>query len=69
MYDEFGKAKRNMVKDIDFDAIDLKLSPPENEPDRQYYFTAKARQYASAESARLGRPLTCCIQTFGCPTV
>ena len=55
-----------MVKDIDFDSIDLQLPPPENEPDRQYYFTARARRYAAAESARLGRPLMCCIQTFGC---
>ncbi len=55
-----------MNQPIDFDQIDLMLPPPEQEPDRQYYFTAKAKRYAAEESARLGRPLTCCIQTFGC---
>ena len=55
-----------MDRYIDFDKINLELTPPEEEPDRQYYFTAKAKRYAEAESARLGRPLTCCIQTFGC---
>ncbi len=39
---------------------------PEAEPDRQRYFMAQARRLIAEKSARAGRPLTCCIQTFGC---
>lgn len=45
---------------------DLTLPPPENEPQRQYYFMAKCRRYIQTESERLGRSLSACIQTFGC---
>lgn len=55
-----------MYDKIDYDGIDLNNPPPENEPDRQYYFMAKARQYVKAESERLGRPLTSGVVTFGC---
>ena len=55
-----------MLENIDFDSIDLSQEPPAEEPQRQYYFIAKARKYIMAESRRLGRPLTCCINTFGC---
>lgn len=54
------------MKDIDFDKIDLSVIPPINEPERQYYYIAKTREWVKTESERLGRPLTCCIQTFGC---
>lgn len=54
------------MKSIDFDNIDLSAIPTLNEPERQYYFIAKAREWVKKESERLGRPLSCCIQTFGC---
>lgn len=55
--------------EIDLDKIDLTLPPPEHEPERQYYFMAKCREYVRAESARLGRPLFFSAHTFGCPMV
>ncbi|MDE6874641.1 MAG: tRNA (N6-isopentenyl adenosine(37)-C2)-methylthiotransferase MiaB [Lachnospiraceae bacterium] len=54
------------MNEIDLDKIDLTQSPPEHEPERQYYFMAKCREYVRAESKRLGRPLTCGAFTFGC---
>lgn len=58
-----------MYNDIDFDKIDTSGPPPTVEPDRQYYFIAKVRQYVKKKSAELGRPLFCCTKTFGCPFV
>ncbi|MFV0464821.1 MAG: tRNA (N6-isopentenyl adenosine(37)-C2)-methylthiotransferase MiaB [Lachnospiraceae bacterium] len=42
------------------------MEPPANEPDRQYYFIKKAKEYASQRSKELGRPLLASITTFGC---
>ena len=55
-----------MYKDIDLDNIDLTQEPPTEEPQRQYYFMAKARQLIKAKSEELGRPLTSVVRTFGC---
>lgn len=55
-----------MFENIDFDSIDLSQEPPTTEPERQYYFIAKARKYVKAESERLGRPLFSVVKTFGC---
>ncbi len=46
--------------------IDLTLPPPENEPDRQYYFMKKLRGWVSEKKKELGRPLYANITTFGC---
>ena len=46
--------------------IDLGVSAPETEPERQYYYIKKAREYVAEKSKKLGRPLTACTQTFGC---
>ena len=48
------------------DGIDLGLPAPFAEPERQYYFIKKGREYVTARSKELGRDLTCSIQTFGC---
>ena len=48
------------------DGIDLGLPAPLEEPERQYYFIKKGREYVTARSKELGRDLTCSIQTFGC---
>ena len=40
--------------------------PPVSEPDRQYFYIARAREYVREESNRLGRPLSATITTFGC---
>lgn len=39
---------------------------PVSEPDRQYYFVNECRKIISKISEEKGRPLTCCINTFGC---
>lgn len=54
------------MKTSDLDTVDIHLDPPDFEPQRQYYFMAKCREYVRAESSRLGRPLTCGVFTFGC---
>jgi len=53
-------------KYVDLDRIDINCEPPDFEPQRQYFFMAKCRQFVKSESERLGRPLYACIQTFGC---
>ena len=55
-----------MYENIDFDNIDLTQNPPQEEPDRQYYYIAKERQYVQEKSRKKGRPLTFCVNTFGC---
>lgn len=55
-----------MYENIDFDNIDLTQNPPQEEPDRQYYYIAKARQYVQEKSRKKGRSLTFCVNTFGC---
>ena len=55
-----------MYNNIDFDNIDTTGLPPINEPERQYYFITKLRNYVQARSKESGHPLTSCIQTFGC---
>lgn len=54
------------MNNIDFSKIDLTAEAPVTEPERQYYFIAKAREYVNAKSEELGRKLTFCVTTFGC---
>lgn len=51
----------NLLKDID-----LSAEAPKEEPQRQYYYMAKAREYVKQLSNRLGHAPTCHIATFGC---
>ena len=39
---------------------------PTNEPERQYYYIKKAKQYVQEASQKTGRDLTFCVTTFGC---
>ncbi|WP_077610803.1 tRNA (N6-isopentenyl adenosine(37)-C2)-methylthiotransferase MiaB [Clostridium sp. Marseille-P2415] len=50
----------------DIDKIDLTAEPPVTEPERQFYFMAKVRQYVKQKSAEFGHTLTFFTQTFGC---
>lgn len=54
------------LKSIDLDRVSVDYSPPDLEPQRQYYFMAKCRRAVMSESERLGRPLTYSLTTFGC---
>lgn len=47
-------------------AQNLMSTPPEQEPERQYYFIKKAQEIVRKKSEEFGRPLYACIQTFGC---
>ena len=40
--------------------------PPVTEPARQYYFMERAAEIIRRKSEEAGRPLTFCVQTFGC---
>ena len=55
-----------MLEEINLDGIDLTCPPAEKEPERQYYFMAKVREKVREKEQELGRPLTCCVTTFGC---
>ena len=39
---------------------------PTTEPERQYYYIEKAKEYVQAASQKAGRDLTFCVTTFGC---
>lgn len=55
-----------MFDNVDLNRIDLTQEPPTEEPERQYYFMAKARNYVREMSKKAGRPLTAAVKTFGC---
>lgn len=55
------------LKDLDLDMVDISKPAPEFEPNRQFYFMAKARSWVKKKSEELGRPMTFFTQTFGCP--
>lgn len=48
------------------DSIDLTQEPPITEPDRQYYFMKKAREYVNLQTKETGHQAGFFIQTFGC---
>lgn len=56
----------NMNIDELIDNIDLSQGIPTEEPDIQYYFMKKCRQYVQDMSRKLNRQLTACVVTFGC---
>nr|WP_308742300.1 tRNA (N6-isopentenyl adenosine(37)-C2)-methylthiotransferase MiaB [uncultured Anaerocolumna sp.] len=51
---------------IDLNKISTAGEAPLNEPERQYYFMAKLKEWVKQKSEELGRPLTFITQTFGC---
>lgn len=54
------------LKEISLDLVNIDAQAPEFEPNRQFYFMAKARDYVKRKSTELGRPMTFFTQTFGC---
>lgn len=54
------------MKILDLSKIDLSKEAPEVEPERQYYFIAKARAILKKQEEEAGRKLTFCVTTFGC---
>lgn len=55
-----------MYKEIDLNKIKLELEPPQEEPNRQYYFIAKCREKVKEWENHLGYQPKCCVITFGC---
>lgn len=55
-----------MYNKIDLEKIDINSNPPTEEPDRQYYFMAKCREWVREFERKNVRRPTACTQTFGC---
>jgi tRNA-2-methylthio-N6-dimethylallyladenosine synthase len=55
-----------MAFHIDFNEIDLTAEAPQTEPQRQYYYMAKCREYVKKLAAELGHTPRACVNTFGC---
>ena len=55
-----------MHNEIDLDKIDVAAEPPTGEPARQQYFMERLKRVVEEKSQEYGRPLTACVQTFGC---
>lgn len=56
------------MKDLEkyIDGMDITKEAPTTDPERQYYYIKKAREYVKEASIEAGRPLTFCVTTFGC---
>ena len=50
----------------DLNKIDLSKEPPIHEPERQFYFMAKCREYVKELEKKLGHQPTFFTQTYGC---
>lgn len=55
-----------MYNEIDLDKIDINAEPPIEEPDRQYYFMAKCREWVYKFEQENGRLPSACVVNFGC---
>lgn len=55
-----------MNHNIDLTKYDLQTQAPATEPERQYFFIAKAKHYVEKLTKNLGHKPTCCVTTFGC---
>lgn len=55
-----------MSENRKFDKINLELPPPKEEPDRQYYFIAKCREWTDAFFQKNGRVPTAYVCNMGC---
>ena len=44
--------------------IDITKTPPAHEPERQYYYMAKAKDFVEKKSKEIGRPMTYFVLTF-----
>ncbi len=51
---------------MNLDEFDLNSKEPITEPERQYYFMAKCREWVRNKEKEINRPLTFSVVTFGC---
>lgn len=61
--------KEKRMSGIDSELLEKMKNEPNYEVARQYYFIGKCREYVKELSEKLGRELTMCSVTFGCPMV
>lgn len=56
------------MKDLEkhIDSMDITKEAPTADPERQYYYIKKAREYVKEAASEAGRSLTFCVTTFGC---
>lgn len=54
------------MNEISVHNVEQELHVPLNEPERQYYYMDRAKEYLEKMSEAAGRPLTFCVTTFGC---
>jgi tRNA-2-methylthio-N6-dimethylallyladenosine synthase len=54
------------LKSMNIDEMNIPIKEPLTEPERQYYFIAKCKEWVKAKEEELGRKLTFITQTFGC---
>ncbi len=66
LYDRKGEKSREMNQEIDLDKLDIHIEPPTEEPDRQYYFMAKCREWAKDFERENGRLPKACVVNMGC---
>ena len=52
--------------ELDLNGIDINAEAPKKDPERQYYYMAKCRDYLRKKEEELGRKLTYHNETFGC---
>ena len=55
-----------MFNEINLDNINLDSAPPVNEPERQYYFMAKCREWVKNFEQKNGRLPKACVVNMGC---
>lgn len=55
-----------MYNEIDLDKIDVNAGPPTEEPDRQYYFMAKCREWVRTFERKNKRLPKSCVVNMGC---
>jgi len=58
-----------MRNNLDLDPYEQLMQIPEDETKRQYYYMAQCRKKVRELTKQLGHVPTCCVTTFGCPTV
>ena len=66
MMDRQGRKSREMFNEINLDNINLGSAPPANEPERQYYFMAKCREWVKNFEQKNGRLPKACVVNMGC---
>ncbi len=52
--------------ELDLETIDISTQAPAADPERQYYFIAKCREFITEEALKRGRVFTYHNETFGC---